>query len=174
MKFSHVSHRWCRNSALARRGSGSPGSRLGSFKTKDRASVSLAEGTITVNENGLVSTAEQEKLMNEINTLRKQLSDVTGERDKLLNDRNQWMSRIKGDNQHLASMLRNVRDAKVRLVEEMDAVQTEKSKYRSLQLQARSESIKSTMYPLDDDECVISEQRRPLMSPRILLAIHLL
>ena len=124
----------------------------------------MASGSIQVGENGLVSVGDSEKLMSEIETLRNQLMTVTNERDKLAHDRKQWMARVQNDNQHLAGMLRNVRDAKVRLVEEMDAVQVEKGKYRSLQLQLQNNELKSTMYPLDDEDCVISEARRPLIS----------
>ena len=153
------------NAANAGAGRGVSPGRQGSFRMKDRASISLGDGAIVVNENGMVSTAEQEKLMDEIVKLRKQLQSASTERDRLASDRKQWMSRIQGDNHHLASMLRNVRDAKQRLVVEMDAVQAEKGKYRSMQLQLQNNDLKSAMYPLDNEDCVISEARRSLLNP---------
>ena len=98
--------------------------------------------------------------------LRAEVAEVTKERDWLNKERQLWMTRIETDNTRLASMLRNIRDAKKRLIDEMDSVQAEKAKLKSMQLQLQHNELKSTTYPLSEEDCVIGAQRRELMAPQ--------
>ena len=144
------------------------GERRSSFKVKEKQSLYIAGGDAAGAESatGGALAVDDPRVIQEIAGLREKVSSLTKERDTLAAEKQLWMSRVQKDNMRLAAMLRNVRDAKKRLVDEMDGVQTEKAKLKSMQLLLQSNELKSSTYPLGDEDCIIGPARRELMSPQ--------
>jgi len=146
--------------------------RRGSFNVKAKQSIYLGGtsggggGGGGAGDDSVKLAVDDPLVVERINGLTAQVAELTRERDWLNKERLLWLSRVEADNTRLASMLRNVRDAKKRLIEEMDSVQAEKGKLKSLQLQLQHNELKSTTYPLSEDDCVIGAARRELMAPQ--------
>ena len=141
----------------------------GSLRVKEKSSIYISDDATAEAIGNAVAgisklAVDDPRVVEEINGLKTQVAALTKERDWLAKERTLWLSRIESDNARLAIMLRNVRDAKKRLIDEMDSVQAEKAKLKSMQMQLLNNELKKTSYPLGEEDCVIGPARRELMT----------
>jgi len=166
--FTDVSRR--PSATISSTAAGGASERRGSFNIKAKQSIYIGGGGDAAaggdGDGATMLAVDDPQVVEMIAKLRAEVAEVTKERDWLNKERQLWMTRIETDNTRLASMLRNVRDAKKRLIDEMDSVQAEKAKLKSMQLQLQHNELKSTTYPLSEEDCVIGAHRRELMAPQ--------
>ena len=131
---------------------------------KDRSNDSGAESDGSGQSRLKVKSAEQmEREMvdfQEHERLKKELVEVTAERDALKEDKETWLARLKADNVKLAGMLMHIKGLKSKLVSAVDEVVTEKMALRAMKIDYLHTSLEN--YLLGDD-CAVSESRRALL-----------
>lgn len=88
-----------------------------------------------------LSALPSEKMMTEISSLQQKLKRATDEIVMLKNEKKVWLSRIQADNRKLGLMFQDVEEAKRRMIQEIDNIQTEKSRLRALQINVSEENL---------------------------------
>jgi hypothetical protein len=130
-------------------------------------SSSGGEGSIKSASSGLYVKSDEQVAreaidINDFNDLKRQVANLTQERDILLKEKDTWLMRVKKDNVGLAAMLKHVKTLKGELVKAVDEVTTEKMALRSMKMDYMSVSLEE--YLLGDD-CAVSESRRKFFPP---------
>lgn len=70
-----------------------------------------------------------------------ELFNVKAERDELLMEKSFWLSKFQADNASLLQILMSTRDVKVKMLQEIDSLEKEKDRLRSLQLDGLESSL---------------------------------
>ena len=70
-----------------------------------------------------------------------ELFNVKAERDELLMEKSFWLSKFQSDNASLLEILISTRDVKAKMLQEIDSLEKEKDRLRSLQLDGLESSL---------------------------------
>ena len=88
---------------------------------------------------------ESARLSAEVATLEKKVIKLTEENEKLRSEKKSWLTRLQADNRKLGQMYQDVDETKRRLIREIDNIQTEKARLKSLQLPVYENAIDSLL-----------------------------
>ena len=88
---------------------------------------------------------ESARLSAEVATLEKKVMKLTDENEKLRSEKKSWLTRLQADNRKLGQMYQDVDETKRRLIREIDNIQTEKARLKSLQLPVYENAIDSLL-----------------------------